>query len=269
MTRLDIINELKNRGYEAQAQESIKNGITFEGIVIRSESTIAPVIYTDPIINESETVEEASDKVLRLYEAHSTAPFDVDVLKDPNWILEHITIGLQLTSNETLVKRETEFEGIEQYLMLRGEINDSSYSLKVTPELLSTADIDTEDAWREAMIHICRDTHLISLDKIMEDMLGEDFDEAMMSGSPIHVITTLQKTKGAAAILNRDALSRFAREHEVDSLMVLPSSISEMLIIPFDDSMKLEDMSAMVKEVNDTQVAPEERLTDRAYILKV
>ena len=51
--------------------------------------------------------------------------------------------------------------------------------------------------------------------------------------------------------------------------MVLPSSISEMLIIPFDGSMKLEDMSAMVKEVNDTQVAPEERLTDMAYILKV
>ena len=94
MTRLDIINGLKNRGYEAQAQESIKNGITFEGIVIRSESAIAPVIYTDPIINESDTVEEAADKILRLYEAHSTAPFDVDVLKDPNWILEHITIWL-------------------------------------------------------------------------------------------------------------------------------------------------------------------------------
>ena len=86
---------------------------------------------------------------------------------------------------------------------------------------------------------------------------------------PLHIITTVQKTKGAAAILNRDTLSHFAREHDVDSLMVLPSSISEMLIIPFDGSVKLEDMSAMVKEVNDTQVAPEERLTDRAYILKV
>jgi len=56
----------------------------------------------------------------------------------------------------------------------------------------------------------------------MADMLGEDFNETMMSGSPIHVITTVQKTKDTAAILNRDALSRFAREHEVDSLMVLP-----------------------------------------------
>ena len=76
MTRLDIINELKNRGYEAQAQESIKNGITFEGIVIQSESAIAPVIYTDPIINESDTVEEAADRLLRLYEAHSKAIID-------------------------------------------------------------------------------------------------------------------------------------------------------------------------------------------------
>ncbi len=269
MTRSDIISELKSRGYVAQSQVSIKNGVTFEGIVIRSESTIAPVIYTDPVINESETVEEAADKVLRLYEAHSTAPFDVDVLKDPDWIMEHITIGLQLASDEPLVKKDTEFDGIEQYLMLRGETVDGSYSLKVTPELLATGGIDTEDAWREAMLHICRDTQLISLDKIMADMLGEAFDETMMSGSPIHVITTVQKTKGAAAILNQDALSRFAREYDVDRLIVLPSSISEMLIIPFDGSLKLEEMSAMVKEVNDTQVAPEERLTDRAYILNV
>ena len=269
MTRSDIISELKNRGYEAQSQKSIKNGVTFEGIVIRSESAIAPVIYTGPIINESETVEEAADKVLRLYEAHSTIPFDAAVLKDPDWIIEHITIGLQHASDEMLVKKDTEFEGIEQYLMLRGETVDGSYSLKVTPELLATAGIDTEEAWKEAMVHICRDTQLISLDKIMTDMLGEDFDETMRSGSPIHVITTVQKIKGAAAILNRDALSHFAREHNVDSLIVLPSSISEMLIIPFDGSMKLEEMSAMVKEVNDTQVAPEERLTDRAYILKM
>jgi hypothetical protein len=52
-------------------------------------------------------------------------------------------------------------------------------------------------------------------------------------------------------------------------LFVIPSSIHEMMIAPYDSRFKLEELSAMVKEINETQVAPEERLTDRAYILSL
>ena len=77
----------------------------------------------------------------------------------------------------------------------------------------------------------------------------------------------MQKFKGAAAIMNRKALKAFTQKYRTNMLFVLPSSIHEMMIAPYDSSLNLNELSAMVKEINETQVAPEERLTDRAYII--
>ena len=37
---------------------------------------------------------------------------------DPEWILEHITIGLQAFSDDDIIKRPCDLDGIEQYLVL-------------------------------------------------------------------------------------------------------------------------------------------------------
>ena len=52
-------------------------------------------------------------------------------------------------------------------------------------------------------------------------------------------------------------------------LYILPSSVHELILVPAYEYIDVYQLYEMVKEVNDTQVAPEERLTDRAYILKV
>lgn len=57
MTREMIITELQNRGYKAVAQSSIKNGVEVEGVCIRTESPIAPIIYTEEIIRHAEEEE--------------------------------------------------------------------------------------------------------------------------------------------------------------------------------------------------------------------
>lgn len=43
MTREMIITELNNRGYNADSQNSIKNGVVLEGIRISTNSNIAPM----------------------------------------------------------------------------------------------------------------------------------------------------------------------------------------------------------------------------------
>jgi hypothetical protein len=51
---------------------------------------------------------------------------------------------------------------------------------------------------------------------------------------------------------------------------MLPSSIHEVIIIPYiDSSMTIEEFSSMVSEINNTQVSPEERLTDKAYLINI
>lgn len=52
MKREEIINELKNRGYNAQPQDVVKNGVMKEGIILRIKSNIAPTVYVNDFIKE-------------------------------------------------------------------------------------------------------------------------------------------------------------------------------------------------------------------------
>lgn len=186
---------------------------------------------------------------------------------NPKWILDHITIVLQRTSDESIVKRPCDLDGIEQYLILRGEQSGANYSIKVVPVLLSNAGIDENYVWDRALENLSEETQITSLGKVLSDLMGTPYDGSMDAETKFHVITNSQKFKGAAAIMNRKALRAFTQKYRTNMLFVLPSSIHEMMIAPYDSSFNLDELSAMVKEINETQVAPEERLTDRAYII--
>lgn len=185
---------------------------------------------------------------------------------DPEWILDHITIALQRSSDDELVKRPTDLDGIEQYLILQGEKEDACYSVKVVPLLLSNAGIDEATAWNQALENLQTDTQIKSLGKILSDITGIPFAPAD-TDLKFHVITNSHKCKGAGCIMNRKALRMFTQNHNTNMLFVLPSSVHEMMIAPYDSSLDLDELSAMVKEINETQVAPEDRLSDRAYII--
>lgn len=46
---------------------------------------------------------------------------------------------------------------------------------------------------------------------------------------------------------------------------ILPSSIHEILLVPDNGDKAADDLRDMVREVNATQVSPEEKLTDNVY----
>ena len=77
------------------------------------------------------------------------------------------------------------------------------------------------------------------------------------------VLTNDTKVNGAAAILNDDNRQEIAEK--VGDFYMLPSSIHETLIIPKDAGMEFKELEQMVQEVNQTQVAPGERLSDHVY----
>lgn len=188
---------------------------------------------------------------------------------DPEWILDHITVALQRTSDDALIKRPCDLDGIEQYLILKGEKDGSCYSVKVVPVLLSNVGIDENTAWERALENLSADTQITSLGKVLSEITGMPFDDEIDRTAKFHVITNSQKCKGAACIMNRKAIRAFTQNYNTNMLFVLPSSVHEMMIAPYDSSLDLDELSAMVKEINETQVAPEERLTDRAYIINL
>ena len=71
MTREMIIKELVNRGYAAEATNTVKNGVEYEGILIRTQNGIAPVIYTEGLIAHAKeknlTLNDVMETVIQIY----------------------------------------------------------------------------------------------------------------------------------------------------------------------------------------------------------
>ena len=61
----------------------------------------------------------------------------------------------------------------------------------------------------------------------------------------------------------------FAEETNIHRVVVLPSSIHELILVPVDGDVDLDTMSQMVHDVNQNNVDPKEQLLDYAFVLDI
>ncbi len=96
------------------------------------------------------------------------------------------------------------------------------------------------------------------------DMDGLCAPEDGWADVPMKVLSNDRGLYGAACMLYPGVLEGLAAE-EGRSLYILPSSIHEAILLPDDGGLAPDELRAMVWEVNRTQVAAEEVLTDSLY----
>jgi len=92
---------------------------------------------------------------------------------------------------------------------------------------------------------------------------SEDISNAKDAEIPMVIITNKNKNHGAGSILSSDVLERVSQALE-DDLYILPSSIHECIAIPVQVRSEAE-LRDMVREINETQVLPEEVLSGQIY----
>lgn len=105
--------------------------------------------------------------------------------------------------------------------------------------------------------------------EIMSEELPEDFDyDAVRAGMadsvPMYVLSNRYRVDGAACVLYPMLLSDICRALK-SSFYIIPSSIHEVLVLPADNTDTGAEILAMIKEINDTQVKPEEILSYSLY----
>jgi hypothetical protein len=104
-----------------------------------------------------------------------------------------------------------------------------------------------------------------SMIEVLTEMMG--YVPAEMTASDngmMYVMTNETKINGAAAMILTDKLDEFAQDRGTN-VFILPSSIHEILLVKDSGDMSVRDLENMVREVNATQVSPEEQLTDHVY----
>ena len=182
------------------------------------------------------------------------------------YVVARIHIGLQKTSNESIIKKESGFDGIEAYMYLGVRSGGINCIVKVTDYALQMAELTEEEAWKQAERNTFEDVKFIELDQFVHDEYGIEGEED--EDDRAYILTNTDNYLGASTVLNKWIIMKFAREHHTKKVLVLPSSIHEVIIKAYRDD-DIEIYSKMLREVNRVVVAEEEQLADRAYIIEI
>lgn len=151
------------------------------------------------------------------------------------------------------------------YRLVLNSSKGASSTVLVTNDLMDKFGITHEQLHDDAMKNapLIRPAEIKGMEETLNEMQGgpalePDPDEILfVAGVP-------DQSHGAAVIAYPNFFEDAAEKLGGD-YFIIPSSIHEVLLVKDTGEMNSRDLAAMIKEVNATEVAPEDVLTDHAY----
>lgn len=280
-----ILEELQDF-YEDNAElESVRiqknNGFSYDGIkVMRNDKNhnVVPIIRLDELYEEY--VREDMDMKDCVKSVLSRLEYSVmeeglerftEKLGDWNLIKNKVyPILLSTEDNRELLEElaSTPMLDLSVVYIIRFKTKDGSIgSMKISKKMLENFGLSTGQLHEHAMKNLEKDGYEFrDMDAlIMKMMVSEEYEELTMGkreDKKMHILTNACKTYGAAGILDKKLLKKFAGEKDY---FILPSSIHETIFVPVNDNCSKEEFDNMVAEVNKMCVSVEERLGNHSY----
>lgn len=233
---------------------------------------MCPTVYKECM----EDIWYDDDKVIefleRIYEENKDKKLDVKTLCSRDYILENVRLRVVSDANIGEVKKmNIAYKHYLDMLILfyidvsEASSVDATASVTLRKEELARAGIEQTELLNSAIRNIENDYVVSSMEKVICEILDIPVEEATdMSGDvEMYVITNSHKIFGAASILSTRILNAVSYLIGGD-FIILPSSIHECIAVPYG-KMESEELREMVREVNDNQVSPEDRLTYNVY----
>lgn len=271
-TNSEIVKELENRGYEAREDVVVKNSVEFNTINVKNSDSIELIIYPEKLANPSDlenlSLSEAVDIIIKIINTSPEVPCDMDKLKDTDFILSHIMMGVQKSSTQDLLKKASVFEGIEIFLYVR---IDENCTMKLDENHIKYLQISLDEAWENAEKNTFKELEIKDMRTLINEMMGIDTDASQTcenDNPEMLVVSNKYRRYGAAAMLDGKTLKACAEILGVHNLYIIPSSIHEIIVISADKIDK-DEVDEMVNTVNEQEVPEEEVLSDRAYLVHI
>ncbi len=275
---------------EVELQSVLKNNEAVTGLLITSpEFNLCPNIYLESFFKAYEAGKDMPailEEIAAVRVAHEAErPFDVTDIVDFEKARDKIVprvVGLE--GNEEMLKNRPHQQVADlavTYSILLGENKNGAMSAVVSNSLMESWNVTQEEIHKAALINMdsLMPATFTPMNEIMREImlpgLIEECDgdleraEMMLSlATPpedvMYVVSNEQKTNGAAVFLSENTMDMIAGEVGKD-FYIIPSSIHELLIVPDNGALDLAQLEDMVRDVNATQVAPMDRLSDHVY----
>ena len=297
---VDLFAEVVKAGLEEEHPEcsimvhkvTKNNNRVLTGISIRSkEVNLAPTIYMDGYYNDykkGRPMVEILAEVERAYNTYKAEQdFDVSSITDFNHVQDKICYKLvNRDKNKELLADAPYLPFCDLAVIFYVVVSEDSVGTGTVTihnnlmemwgnpdikELYRIAKNNTQRRYKgrvSNMMEIMGEIISHSADNVDPDVVDAFFEmdsvyeDNMM---PMFVATNNKKVNGAGVILYDGLLRTFAEKIGGD-FYILPSSVHEVIFVPANGDMDARYLIQMVKEVNATEVSPDEVLSDNVYM---
>ena len=251
--------------------------VELSGINIRKEdSNISPNIYLESFYEKYSKGEDIEDILTEISEirVRHEAGIDVDVSVISDYekakdlfkcrVVNAESSQQYLSDKPHIIKEDL---AIMYTVDLGSDHTGGRMSAPITNQLLEGYGVTLKELHKVAMDNTKTDFSFKSMKEVMMEMMGESVADMIPDMDPqMFVLTNEDKTFGAVNIFNRKAMDEIATKLGGD-FVVLPSSVHEVICLPInkDQPFNQKDLEEMIRDVNATQVAPSDQLSNYPY----
>lgn len=257
------------------------NNIVMNGLLMKKkEQTITPNIYLNRYYEqyiEGEELQQIKDDIWKAYVeaidsfSGKNLTFEMDLEKQKDKIVYR------------LVNYQTNKEKLDQFPHIRFldlaitfhcfvDLSEETLSMiPVSKELAKRWNLDAKGLLSYAHKNTPRlfPVAYNTLECMIKNMIGEkQFEEMFQENNevmPMYVVTNESRVNGATVMLYEEMFQEIAKQIG-DKLFILPSSIHEVIVMPYDEEIDSEHLVLLVSEVNLTQVPWEDVLSNHIYL---
>lgn len=272
----EFLLQIPNDNCRAIIQDVLKNnGKVYTGMLIINDAlNVSPTIYLDAYYQRYLEGVDFMDIVYDIVDSYEeTRPkenFDIEHFKNWNTAKERIVAKLiNYDMNKELLedvphKKVEDLAVIYQYAI--DSFLDDYATILIHNNVFELYDVSLDELDKIAMENT-KQIHPYEF-KTMSDMLN-DFIQAPLPFVPeieMYVLTNKIKINGAISILNKDAQDEIGKRMG-DKCYIIPSSVHEVLVVPYDIDYTYDELNEMIAEVNEFMVGEDEILSFNSYVL--
>lgn len=287
-TVTETLQEELGNLYQLSIQKVTKNnGTVLDGLCISKENEhIFPTIYLNPYYEHYQNgmpMEDILGEIMDLYRNRAHMPsITSEQLTSFSQFQDKVIFRLiHTSSNESLLASVPhipfldlsiifclfleEQDSCQMTAMIHNQLADSwgataeslyPLACKNTPRLLP---VNLKEMRQLLFSFHTEQFEDPDLRAFMEDMMKEPIS------MPLYVLSNAACLYGASAMLYPDVLKNFAESLGQD-LIILPSSVHEVLLLPSEEETDFQELSEMVCQINLAEVPPEDRLSHNVYL---
>ena len=260
-----------------------------DGLCIRNDESISPVIYLDKLYDkydEEKDLNKAMMDIADIYREHAKSVGDRSeivntILNNPEEAKGRIFSKIVNTEANKELLSNRPHKNVEDlslvYQVLTSHTGDGIESIAVTYDMAEKMGMSLDDLDTYAMENNSKlfPMKFVGMSEILMGFMDPEMSEDLGIGQEdemMYILTNEPGVFGATYMSSPEALAEVAEKID-DDLVILPSSIHEVIILPVSQTAAMDmqseeglyELKEMVSQINGDVVSPEDILSNNVY----